>query len=97
MDCCYYESTLFWTYEKLEDAELSIFDIKFSSLYHRRLVFLVYEDRIGGKYLPKLTSGEHVGVLAMSEPNAGSDVVGMKCKADRVDGGYVIKLVGSAV
>ncbi|KDO73191.1 hypothetical protein CISIN_1g014993mg [Citrus sinensis] len=42
------------------------------------------------KYLPKLISGEHVGALAMSEPNAGSDVVGMKCKADRVDGGYII-------
>ncbi|GJW89629.1 isovaleryl-CoA dehydrogenase, mitochondrial-like protein [Tanacetum coccineum] len=42
------------------------------------------------KYLPKLISGDHVGALAMSEPNAGSDVVGMKCKADRVDGGYVI-------
>ncbi|MFS7956692.1 putative isovaleryl-CoA dehydrogenase [Helianthus anomalus] len=42
------------------------------------------------KYLPKLISGEHVGALAMSEPNAGSDVVGMKCKADRVDGGYVL-------
>ncbi|KAB1226198.1 Isovaleryl-CoA dehydrogenase, mitochondrial [Morella rubra] len=35
-------------------------------------------------------SGEHVGALAMSEPNAGSDVVSMKCKADRVDGSYVI-------
>ncbi|KAL9997651.1 putative isovaleryl-CoA dehydrogenase [Helianthus debilis subsp. tardiflorus] len=42
------------------------------------------------KYLPKLIRGEHVGALAMSEPNAGSDVVGMKCKADRVDGGYVL-------
>lgn len=42
------------------------------------------------KYLPKLISGEHVGALAMSEPNAGSDVVSMKCKADRVDGGYII-------
>ncbi|KAL3324952.1 hypothetical protein AABB24_038857 [Solanum stoloniferum] len=42
------------------------------------------------KYLPKLISGEHVGALAMSEPNAGSDVVGMKCKADRVEGGYVL-------
>ncbi len=29
------------------------------------------------KYLPKLCSGEHVGALAMSEPNAGSDVVSM--------------------
>ncbi|XP_059314662.1 isovaleryl-CoA dehydrogenase, mitochondrial [Lycium ferocissimum] len=42
------------------------------------------------KYLPKLISGEHVGALAMSEPNAGSDVVGMKCKAERVEGGYVL-------
>jgi len=37
------------------------------------------------KYLPKLVSGEHVGALAMSEPGAGSDVVGMKLKADRVE------------
>ncbi|CAH1437962.1 unnamed protein product [Lactuca virosa] len=42
------------------------------------------------KYLPKLISGDHVGALSISEPNAGSDAVGIKCKADRVDGGYVI-------
>ncbi|WP_448660492.1 acyl-CoA dehydrogenase family protein [Sphingomonas sp. CJ99] len=42
------------------------------------------------KYLPPLISGEHVGSLAMSEAGAGSDVVGMKLKADRVDGGYVL-------
>jgi len=41
-------------------------------------------------YLPKLVSGEHVGALAMSEPGAGSDVVSMKLKADRADGGYVL-------
>ena len=35
------------------------------------------------RYLPKLISGEHVGALAMSEPNAGSDVVSMKTRADR--------------
>ena len=33
------------------------------------------------KYLPKLLSGEHIGALAMSEPNAGSDVVSMKLHA----------------
>ncbi|KAF9598408.1 hypothetical protein IFM89_027841 [Coptis chinensis] len=42
------------------------------------------------KYLPKLITGEHVGALAMSEPNAGSDVVSMKCKADYADGGYIL-------
>jgi isovaleryl-CoA dehydrogenase len=40
------------------------------------------------KYLPRLVSGEHVGSLAMSEAGAGSDVVSMKLKADKVDGGY---------
>ncbi|HEX7348367.1 MAG TPA: isovaleryl-CoA dehydrogenase [Rhodanobacteraceae bacterium] len=36
------------------------------------------------KYIPKLCSGEFVGALAMSEPGAGSDVVGsMQCKAVR--------------
>src|SRR3990167_5768058 len=34
------------------------------------------------KYLPKLVRGEHVGALAMSEPGAGSDVVGMRLRAE---------------
>lgn len=42
------------------------------------------------KYLPKLCSGEHVGALAMSEPNAGSDVVSMKLRADLDDDHYVL-------
>ena len=43
------------------------------------------------RYLPKLLSGEHVGALAMSEPNAGSDVVSMKLRADKqADGSYVL-------
>ncbi len=40
------------------------------------------------KHLPGLISGEHVGALAMSEPAAGSDVVSMKLRADKVDGGW---------
>ena len=39
------------------------------------------------KFLPKLVSGEHVGALAMSEPGAGSDVVGMRLRAQRVKDG----------
>ncbi|GAA5194242.1 isovaleryl-CoA dehydrogenase [Ferrimonas gelatinilytica] len=42
------------------------------------------------KYLPKLVSGEHVGALAMSEPNAGSDVVSMKLSAKRVGDHYLL-------
>ena len=37
------------------------------------------------RYLPKLVSGEHVGALAMSEPGAGSDVVGMQLRAQKVE------------
>jgi isovaleryl-CoA dehydrogenase len=42
------------------------------------------------KYLPKLCSGEHVGALAMSEPNAGSDVVSMSLRADIEGDHYVL-------
>jgi len=42
------------------------------------------------KYLPKLISGEHVGSLAMSEPDAGSDVVSMKTRADKKGDRYVL-------
>src|SRR5262245_52190284 len=42
------------------------------------------------KYLPKLISGEHVGALAMSEPGAGSDVVGMKTRAEKKGDRFII-------
>jgi len=41
-------------------------------------------------YLPKLISGEHVGALAMSEPDAGSDVVSMRLKAERRGDCYIL-------
>ena len=42
------------------------------------------------RYLPKLISGEHIGALAMSEPEAGSDVVSMKTRAERKGDRYVL-------
>jgi isovaleryl-CoA dehydrogenase len=42
------------------------------------------------KYLPKLVTGEYIGALAMSEPNAGSDVVSMKLAATEKDGHYIL-------
>ena len=42
------------------------------------------------RYLPKLCSGEHIGALAMSEPNAGSDVIGMQLRAEKQNDVYVL-------
>src|SRR3990167_7357012 len=42
------------------------------------------------KYLPKLASGEFVGCFGLTEPDAGSDPAGMKTRAKKVDGGYIL-------
>ena len=42
------------------------------------------------KYLPKLITGEHVGALAMSETGAGSDVLGMKLRAEDKGSYYLL-------
>jgi isovaleryl-CoA dehydrogenase len=42
------------------------------------------------RYLPALIEGRHVGALAMSEPGAGSDVVGMRTRAERRGSRYVL-------
>ncbi|HEX4269324.1 MAG TPA: isovaleryl-CoA dehydrogenase [Steroidobacteraceae bacterium] len=47
-------------------------------------------DEQRDRYLPKLVSGEHVGALAMSEPQAGSDVVSMQLRAERRGESYVL-------
>ena len=53
-------------------------------------LYLNGSDAQRNRYLPKLCSGEHVGALAMSEPGAGSDVVGsMACRAEKKGDRYV--------
>ncbi|NRP84832.1 Acyl-CoA dehydrogenase [Ensifer adhaerens] len=42
------------------------------------------------RYLPKLVSGEHIGALAMSEPDSGSDVVSMKLQAEKRGHRYLL-------
>jgi isovaleryl-CoA dehydrogenase len=42
------------------------------------------------RYLPRLIAGDHVGALAMSEPGAGSDVVGMRTRADKRGDRFVL-------
>ena len=43
------------------------------------------------KYLPKLATGEWIGCFGLTEPDHGSDAGGMKSRARKVDGGYVLK------
>ncbi len=47
-------------------------------------------DAQRAQYLPKLISGEHVGALAMSEAGAGSDVVGMKLRAEKRNDRFIL-------
>ena len=47
-------------------------------------------DALKKKYLPKMSSGEMIGAIAMSEPGAGSDLQAIKTAALRRDGGYVL-------
>ncbi|TJZ92946.1 acyl-CoA dehydrogenase [Paracoccus gahaiensis] len=42
------------------------------------------------KYLPKLASGEWIGCFGLTEPDAGSDPAGMKTRAVKTEGGYVL-------
>tara|TARA_R110002072_G_scaffold517_5_gene3167 strand:+ start:3160 stop:4371 length:1212 start_codon:yes stop_codon:yes gene_type:complete len=42
------------------------------------------------KYLPKLASGDYIGCFGLTEPDAGSDPGGMKTRAIKVEGGYVL-------
>ena len=42
------------------------------------------------KFLPKLASGESIGCFGLTEPDAGSDPAGMRTRARKVDGGYVL-------
>ena len=53
-------------------------------------VYINGNEQQKNAYLPKLCSGEWVGALAMSEPGAGSDVVGsMSCKAELRNGVWI--------
>lgn len=47
-------------------------------------------DAQKAKYLPKLASGEWIGCFGLTEPEAGSDPAGMKTRATKTEGGYLL-------
>lgn len=47
-------------------------------------------DAQRARFLPKVCTGAHIGGMCMSEPDAGTDVLGMSSAATRTDAGYVL-------
>jgi len=76
--------------------EISASDPGFALAYLAHSMLFVNNLAVNGseeqkrKYLPKVCSGEHVGCMAMSEPNVGTDVMGIGTTARLEDGEYVI-------
>jgi isovaleryl-CoA dehydrogenase len=80
----------------LVHEELSASDPGFALAYLAHSLLCVNNLAVNGseaqkqKYLPKLSSGEHIGSMAMSEPDYGTDVLGMKTTAVKKGDKYVI-------
>lgn len=53
-------------------------------------IYSFASDAMKEKYLPKLATGEWVGCFGLTEPDHGSDPAGMKTRAVKVDGGYLL-------
>ncbi|WP_106639347.1 acyl-CoA dehydrogenase [Allosphingosinicella vermicomposti] len=74
--------------ERVDSGYRSAMSVQSSLVMHPIYAYGSEEQR--KKYLPKLASGEWVGCFGLTEPDAGSDPGGMRTRAKKVDGGYVI-------
>jgi glutaryl-CoA dehydrogenase len=74
--------------ERVDSAYRSALSVQSSLVMQPIFEFGTEEQR--QKYLPKLATGEYVGCFGLTEPDHGSDPGGMKSRAVKVDGGYVL-------
>lgn len=74
--------------ERVDSGYRSAMSVQSSLVMHPIHEFGTEDQR--QKFLPKLASGEFVGCFGLTEPDAGSDPGGMKTRAKKVDGGYVL-------
>ena len=72
----------------MDSGYRSAISVQSSLVMHPIYAYGSEEQRM--KYLPKLATGEWVGCFGLTEPDAGSDPGGMKTRARKVDGGYVL-------
>jgi glutaryl-CoA dehydrogenase len=74
--------------ERVDSGYRSTLSVQSSLVMHPIHAFGTDEQR--QKYLPKLATGEMVGCFGLTEPDHGSDAGGMKSRARKVDGGFVL-------
>ncbi|MFZ1725290.1 MAG: acyl-CoA dehydrogenase [Albidovulum sp.] len=74
--------------ERVDSGYRSMMSVQSSLVMYPIYAYGSEEQR--KKYLPKLASGEWIGCFGLTEPDAGSDPAGMKTRATKTAGGYVI-------
>ena len=74
--------------ERVDSGYRSMMSVQSSLVMYPIYAYGSEEQR--KKYLPKLASGEWIGCFGLTEPDAGSDPSGMKTRATKVQGGYVL-------
>ena len=74
--------------ERVDSGYRSVMSVQSSLVMHPIHAYGSEEQR--QKYLPKLAAGEIVGAFGLTEPDHGSDAGGMKTRAEKVNGGYVL-------
>lgn len=74
--------------ERVDSGYRSMMSVQSSLVMYPIYAYGSEEQR--QKYLPKLAAGEWIGCFGLTEPDAGSDPAGMKTRAVKTDGGYVL-------
>jgi glutaryl-CoA dehydrogenase len=74
--------------ERVDSGYRSAMSVQSSLVMHP--IYAYGSEAQKKKYLPKLATGEHVGCFGLTEPDAGSDPAGMRTRAKKVDGGYLL-------
>ena len=74
--------------ERVDSGYRSAMSVQSSLVMHPIYAYGTEEQR--QKYLPKLARGEWIGCFGLTEPDNGSDPGGMKTRARKVDGGWVL-------
>ncbi|MDP2205420.1 MAG: acyl-CoA dehydrogenase [Alphaproteobacteria bacterium] len=75
--------------ERVDSGYRSAMSVQSSLVMYPIYAFGTEESK--QKFLPKLATGEYVGCFGLTEPDAGSDPAGMKTRAKKTDGGYILK------